>query len=67
MNPPLKPGVVTFAAKCAACGAACCDLKVNHVTLCDSHFDSWLKEPRNLSEGGPSAMARFVELAKAAR
>lgn len=59
--------LATAASHCAVCVALCCDLHVNNATLCDAHFDAWLATPRDLSEGGPSAMGRFVAMAKAAR
>ncbi len=51
-------------AHCAICGIECCPLEINWVTLCEPHFDAWLKLPRDPSVGGPAAMASFVAKSK---
>lgn len=51
-------------ASCAICGADCSAMRINHVTLCDGHFDKWLEMPRDRSIGGQVAMAQFIDSTK---
>lgn len=54
-------------AACNVCGAPCIDMRINQATLCDVHFDAWLKLPRNRDVGGQVAMAAFIADAKASQ
>lgn len=48
-------------APCAVCGVPSSPFKITGESLCDAHFDLWLKWPRPPTTGARQGMSEFIE------
>ena len=68
--PESRPEELNAPASCAVCGRECSAAEINFKTLCDAHFDAWLKLDRPNAytsasgSGAKAQMADFIATAK---